>query len=190
MSAGAWTLLLLVLAIALAGVWLYNRLVRLRNTVAEAWAGIDVQLQRRHELVPNLVATVRGYTEYEFEVLNELTRRRNPNVDGMQALTGQETELSRGISGLFALAEDYPDLKASDTFRQLHDSLVEVENQLQYARRYYNGAVRDLNNAVESFPGNLVARAFSFESAEFFEIELASQRATPRVALDREPAQP
>lgn len=186
MSAASWTLLLVLLVAALAGVWLYNRLVRLRNTVSEAWAGIDVQLLRRHELVPNLVATVRGYTEYEFEVLNELTRRRNPALEGMDTVTHQETELSRGISGLFALAEDYPDLKASDTFRQLHDSLVDVENQLQYARRYYNGAVRDLNNAVESFPGNLVARAFNFESAEFFEIELASQRAAPRVSLDRQ----
>jgi LemA protein len=130
------TLLVLVLVI---GVWLYNRLVRNRNLVKEAWAGIDVQLQKRAELVPNLVQTVK--------------------------------------------AEEYPDLKASEGFQQLHNSLVEIEEHLQFARRYYNGAVRDNNNLVESFPSNIIAGMFKFSLAEFFEIELASQRSVPDVEL-------
>lgn len=171
--------------VAVAGlvIWLYNRMVRLRNTVNEAWAGIDVQLQRRHELVPNLVSTVKGYMAHEASVLENVTLARSAIPDRVPQLSAQETGLSRSLGELFALAEDYPELKASEGFQQLHRSLVEVEEQLQYARRYYNGAVRDNNNLVESIPANLVARAFSFSSAQFFEIELASQREAPRVAL-------
>lgn len=178
-----WVLLLLVIAVLPAGIVLYNRLVRARNIVAEAWAGVDVQLQRRHELVPNLVATVGGYMGHEADVLANVTLARSPEPDRVAELSGRETELSRAMGRLFVLAEAYPDLKASDTFAQLHDSLVEVENQLQFARRYYNGAVRDNNNRVESFPSNLVARLFRFQAAEFFEIELASQREAPDVRL-------
>ena len=176
-----WWWLLPALALVLGGIWIYNLLVRRRNIVAEAWAGIDVQLQRRHELVPNLVATVRGYREHEAETLRELTLARSTRPDRVPELSRQETGLSRSLARLFALAEDYPELKASDNFRQLHAALVEIEDHLQYARRYYNGAVRDLNNLVESFPANLVARSFGFRPADFFEIEFASQRAAPRV---------
>jgi LemA protein len=177
-------LIVLLVLLAITVVWFYNRLVRLRNTVAEAWAGIDVQLQRRHELVPNLVATVKGYLRHEAEVLESVTLERSALPDHVAELSGQETRLSRALGRLFALAEDYPELRASESLGQLHDSLVEVEEQLQYARRYFNGAVRDHNNAVESFPSNLVARTFDFRPAEFFEIELASQRQAPRVDLD------
>lgn len=176
-------LVVIMVVLAILVVWLYNRLVRQRNIVAEAWAGIDVQLQRRHELIPNLVSTVRGYMDHEAGVLAGVTLARSPLPDRVAELSAQETRLSRSLGKLFALAEDYPELKASEGFAQLHRSLVDVEEQLQYARRYYNGAVRDNNNLVESIPSNLVARAFGFKSAEFFEIELASQRAAPHVAL-------
>jgi LemA protein len=173
---------LLVLALIL-GVWLYNRLVRNRNLVKEAWAGIDVQLQKRAELVPNLVQTVKGYTSHESSVLEELTRIRSEKESGVNQRAAQETALSKSLGRLFALAEEYPDLKASEGFQQLHNSLVEIEEHLQFARRYYNGAVRDNNNLVESFPSNIIAGMFKFSLAEFFEIELASQRSVPDVEL-------
>lgn len=173
----------IVLLLGAGLVWVYNRLVRQRNIVLAAWSDIDVQLTKRHELVPNLVATVRGYMQHEAEVLEQTTLARSAGPEGLAPLQEQETGLSRQLGRLFALAEDYPDLKASEGFQQLHRSLVEVEDDLQYARRYYNGAVRDNNNLVQSFPVNLVAGPFGFQEAEFFEIELASQREAPRVAL-------
>ena len=178
------TSILIALFIVLVwAVWTYNRLVRLRNQVDEAWAGIDVQLQRRHELVPNLVATVKGYMKHESGVLERVTKLRgNPQMERGERAS-QESGLSRSIGRLFAIAEDYPDLKASEGFRQLHASLVEIEDHLQYARRYYNGAVRDNNNLVESFPSNIIANMFKFTQAEFFEIELASQRSAPHVDI-------
>ena len=166
-------------------VWTYNRLVRLRNQVDEAWAGIDVQLQRRHELVPNLVATVKGYMQHESGVLERVTRLRGDPEMKREERASQESGLSRSIGRLFALAEDYPELKASEGFSQLHESLVEIEEQLQYSRRYYNGSVRDNNNLVEGFPSMLIARGFSFRPAVFFEIELASQRAAPDIDLGK-----
>lgn len=176
--------ILVILSLLLVAIaWLYNRLVRNRNQVSEAWAGIDVQLQKRHELVPNLVATVKGYTAHESGVFEEVARVRAAQGAGAAELGRRETGLSHALSRLFALAEDYPELKASEGFHQLHQSLVEIEEHLQYARRYYNGAVRDNNNLVESFPSNLVARLFGFTSAEFFEIELASDRQAPDVSL-------
>ena len=179
------TLFLIALLVPLAwGVWTYNRMVRLRNQVDEAWAGIDVQLQRRYELVPNLVATVKGYMKHESGVLERVTRlRAQPEMETGERAS-QESGLSRSIGRLFALAEDYPDLKASEGFRQLHSSLVEIEEQLQFARRYYNGSVRDNNNLVEGFPSMLIARLFSFRVATFFEIELASQRQAPEIDLE------
>ncbi len=175
--------LLVILALGIGLVWVYNRLVRQRNIVSAAWADIDVQLQKRHELVPNLVATVRGYMRHEADVLENTTLARRGAPEDLGPLAAQETGLSRSIGQLFLLAEDYPDLKASDGFQQLHESLVAVEDDLQYARRYYNGAVRDNNNLIQSFPVNLVAGPLGFREAEFFEIELASQRQAPRVAL-------
>ena len=183
-------LILIFLAAAAIGwgVWTYNRLVRLRNQVDEAWAGVDVQLLRRYDLVPSLVATVKGYRAHETHALERVTelrgqrdQDRNP---GTESRAAGESGLSRSIARLFALAEAYPDLKADRTFMQLHDSLVEIEDQLQYARRYYNGSVRDNNNLVQGFPSLLIARLFGFREAEFFEIELASQRDTPQVDLD------
>lgn len=179
----AW-ILLVVAATALGwSVWTYNRLVRLRNQVAEAWAGIDVQLQRRWDLVPGLVATVKAYMQHESGALERVTHLRDHADMAVGQRSGEESGLSRSIGRLFALAEDYPELKADAGFRQLHESLVRIEEQLQYARRYYNGSVRDNNNLVEGFPALLIARLFGFRAADFFEIELASQRAVPAVTL-------
>jgi len=162
--------------------WTYNRLVKTRNQVNEAWAGIDVQLQRRYDLVPNLLATVKGYMQHESSVLERVTRLRgNPEME-LTERAEEESGLSRSIGRLFAIAEDYPDLKARG-FAQLHASLVRVEEHLQFARRYYNGSVRDNNNLVEGFPPMIIAKAFGFAGAAFFEIELASQRAAPEIKL-------
>ncbi len=174
---------IIVLLILGTGIWLYNRLVRNRNRVSEAWAGIDVQLQKRSELVPNLVQTVKGYASHESSVFEEVARIRKTGGTDVDAVAQQETALSRSLGRLFALAEDYPDLKASEGFQQLHDSLIDIEDHLQFARRYYNGAVRDNNNLVESFPSNVIAGFFNFKLAEFFEIELSSQRSAPDVVL-------
>ena len=176
-------LVILVLVVLGTGIWIYNRLIRNRNRVSEAWAGIDVQLQKRAELVPNLVKTVKGYATHESSVFEEVAHTRATGETTVDARAKQETALSRSLGRLFALAEDYPDLKASEGFQQLHNSLIEIENHLQFARRYYNGAVRDNNNVVESFPSNLVAGVFNFNLADFFQIELVSQRSAPDVDL-------
>ncbi|MDT8320663.1 MAG: LemA family protein [Xanthomonadales bacterium] len=170
--------------LVLWGIWTFNRLVRLRNQVNEAWAGIDVQLQRRHALVPNLVAAVKGYQQHESSALQRVTQLRGHPELPLEERAAEESSLSRSIGRLFALAEDYPELKASGNFAQLHDTLVEIEEHLQYARRYYNGSVRDHNNLVESFPAMLVAWPFGFRQAAFFEIELSSERSVPIVALE------
>lgn len=178
-----WLLLILLIGLLGWSISTYNGLIKLRNQVNEAWAGIDVQLQLRYELVPNLLATVKGYMQHESSVLERVSHLRGEPGMSLQQRAGEESGLSRSIGKLFALAEAYPELKASEGFQQLHQSLVNIEDQLQFARRYYNGSVRDNNNRVESFPSMLVARLFGFKLAEFFEIELASQRLAPAVQL-------
>jgi len=173
-----------VFAILAWAAWTFNRLVKMRNQVKEAWAGIDVQLQRRYDLVPGLVATVKGYTSHESSVLDRVTRLRGNPKMALPERADEESGLSRSIGKLFALAEDYPDLKASEGFQQLHRSLVEIEDHLQFARRYYNGSVRDNNNRVEGFPSMIIARLFRFTLAPFFEIELAGQRTVPEISLN------
>jgi LemA protein len=172
-----------------AGVWVvvaYNRLVRRRNLVAEGYSGIDVQLKRRHDLVPNLVACVKGYAGFERSLLEDITRLRT--AAGADTAIGDrkthENALTDRLKTLFALAEAYPDLKANKNFAQLSTQLVEIEDGLQYARRYYNGTVRDYNIAVESFPSRLVAGAFGYQGAEFFEVETVNEREAPSVRFD------
>jgi LemA protein len=175
-----------VAVLAACAVLLFNRLVRLRNQHRTAWSDIDVQLQRRHDLVPQLVAAVRGYAAHEQATLEAVTELR------MQALAARdpawlgavETELEQALGRLLALQEAYPDLKASQNFVQLSESLVEVEEHLQYARRFYNGAVRDYNDAIQRVPDLLIARGFGFAAADFFQAEAGSQ-AAPRVELAR-----
>ena len=167
---------ILTIALLLTGTWAawtYNRLVRMRNQVNEAWAGIDVQLQRRYDLVPNLLATVKAYMKHESGVLERVTRLRGNPEMALNERASQESGLSRSIGRLFAVAEDYPELKASEGFAQLHTSLVEIEEHLQFARRYYNGSVRDNNNLVEGFPSKIIASLFRFGLANFFEIVIS-----------------
>ena len=169
------------------GVLIYNRLVALRQRVNEGWSGIDVQLKRRANLVPNLVNTVKGYVQHERGTLEAVTamRARVQDAAGAGPAARQEAEggLSAALVQLFAVAENYPDLKADGSFVELQDSLGELEDQIQMARRYYNGAVRDMNTLVESFPSNLVAGWFRFQTADYFEIADAADRAVPDVAF-------
>ena len=164
----------------------YNRLVRRQNLVKEGSSGIDVQLKRRHELVPSLIACVQGYASFERSVLEDVIRLRTAadNASTMAEINLEENRLTAGLKSLFAVAEAYPDLKANANFAQLSTQLVEIEDALQYSRRYYNGAVRDLNIAVESFPSNLVAGWFGFPPADYFEVESIGERAVPRVSLE------
>ena len=181
--------LLVVLALAAAVVvWvvvMYNSLVRMRSMVEEAWSGIDVQLKRRTDLIPNLVSTVKGYAAHEKETLEEVIRMRNQaqSAQGVGETAQAQGLLGQALGRLFALAESYPDLKANANFTQLQASLGEIEDQIQLSRRYYNGAVRNLNVAVESFPSNLVAGRFGFAKAEYFELESAAERTVPTVSF-------
>lgn len=174
-------------ALAAWGVSLYNGLVKRRNLAEEGWSGIDVQLKRRADLVPNLVETVKGYATHERELLENVTELRNqaraaPAGD-VAARSQIEGMLSGALGRLLAIVENYPDLEANQNFLALQESLQTVEHEIQMARRYYNGATRDLNVMVESFPSNLVAGWFGFGKKPFFEIEDAAAREAPKVSF-------
>lgn len=159
----------------------YNLLVRARNMVSEAWSGIDVQLKRRHDLIPNLIDSVKAYSSHERGLFTNIaeTRSQSMATDAIPAKGEVENALSGQLKTLLAIAESYPDLKASANFLGLQKSLSEIEDQIQYARRYYNATVRDYNIRVQSFPGLLFAKLFGFATAEFFEIEFATERDAP-----------
>ncbi len=184
MTVLAVIVLLALLALLAWAVFSFNRLVRLRNQVRTAWADVDVQLIRRHDLVPSLVSAVKAYAGHEQAVLATVTELRGQAMAAQAPgkLGGIESALEQGIGRLLALKESYPDLKASENFSSLQRDLVEVEEQLQYARRFYNGAVRDLNDAVQRVPDLLVARIGGFDNAEFFQAEEAG-RAAVKVEL-------
>lgn len=157
--------------IAVVGIVLYNRLIRGRNRVDTAWSDIDVQLQRRHDLVPRLVKAVDQYAKYEKATLQAVTELRAEAMQQVNVRTRGKVEekLSAGLGRLLALAESYPDLKANENFLNLQKQLVETENYLQFARRYYNGSVRDYNTMIESVPNNIVAAMFGFSQRDFFQ---------------------
>ena len=171
----------------LGALWLvvlYNRLVKSRNQLREGWSGVDVQLKRRHELIPTLVKCVRGYQSHERELLEAVVRERGvaQAASGAGEARSAERVLARDLGRIVALVEQYPELKADEAFLSLMEDLVEIEDYLQYARRYYNGSARDLNNLVESFPANLFAGMFGFKAADFFEVENVSERLPPDLA--------
>jgi len=173
-----------VLVIALLyGVSIYNRLVKLRNLVQEAWSSIDVMLKKRHDLIPNLVETVKGYATHERETLENVTKARNLAVgaDSVEAKEAAEKNLNQAMVNLFAVAEQYPDLKANANFQQLQAELSSIENDIEKSRRYYNGTVRENNTLVESFPSNIVANMYKFEKSKFFELENIAEREVPNV---------
>ena len=177
----------LVAALAVYFMYAYNALIKKRNFVAEGWSGIDVQLRRRADLVPNLVETVKGYAAHEDRLFRDLSELRARSISGgsvnEQSSVGQA--MSAALGRLFAIAEAYPELKADANFRDLQDKLAGIEDEIQLSRRYYNGAVRNLNTMIESFPSNLVANAFRFTKAEFFEIGDEAARQVPRVEVSR-----
>ena len=165
-------------AVLVWGVWLFNRLIRDRNQVRAAWSDVDVQLQRRHDLVPSLVESVKGYASHESELLERVVAERNlaRRTQGVAATGEVEQRLDQALPKLLALAEAYPDLKASANFAQLSRELVEVEDHLQFARRFYNGSVRQYNTRIQQVPDVLVARLLGFAEAEFFAAEDAARR--------------
>ncbi|WP_337173307.1 LemA family protein [Paludisphaera sp.] len=178
-AVGAASLALVYLA------WTYNRLIGLSRRADGAWSDVDVQLKRRWDLVPTLVETVKGYARHESGTLEEVVRAR---AEATRAATvpergATEGSLSGAVGRLFAVAESYPELKAGRNFQDLHQALVDVEDHVQYARRYYNAVVRDLNTLIEGFPSSLMARAAGFAPRAFFQIDVA-ERSAPRVAFD------
>ncbi|MEZ5896929.1 MAG: LemA family protein [Parvularculaceae bacterium] len=179
--------LALALALGVGVIVIFNRLVQKRMLVDNGWADIDVQLKRRSELIPPLVETVKGYASHERTLFEEITQKRNAALsagDDPDARASAETALSRPVGRIFALAEDYPDLKANENFLDLQKQLAETEDKIEMARRFYNGAVRELNILVASVPSNFVAGAFGFSPRKYFEIA-DGDRATPAVALGR-----
>ena len=175
-------LFILVVLIALWLAFTYNSLVRLRNRAQEAWADINVQLKRRYDLIPNLVETVKGYASHEKQVLENVTKARSQAMQATgSAKAGAENQLSSTLKSLFAVAENYPDLKANQNFSKLQDELTDTEDKLQAARRFYNGQVRDLNTKRETFPTNLMANAFGFAKMDFFGSVSDAERAPVQV---------
>ncbi|AKR54530.1 membrane protein [Youhaiella tibetensis] len=178
-------ILLIIVAVLGYAVYLYNSLVRNRQLTQEGWSGIDVQLKRRADLIPNLLETVKGYMTHERETLEAVTNARAAAQAGANAPPEERAKLEGALTGalgrLLAVAEAYPDLKANTTFLDFQQALQGVEDEIQLARRYYNGAVRNLNVAVESFPSAIIANMFKFTKAEYFELENAADRAVPTV---------
>src|SRR5437870_6742661 len=173
-----WIVLGLIALVLLYGVLTYNRLVRLRVRTENAWSQIDVQLRRRYDLIPNLVEAVKGYAAHEREVFEEVTKARAQAeaASGVKDQAQAENQLTAGIRRLIAVAENYPQLKASENFLALQEELTGTESKIAFARQFYNDQVTILNNLVQSFPSNIVAGIFSFHAREFFEIEETAAR--------------
>lgn len=184
-----YAIIIIVAVIVLIGGWFvltYNNLVRSRNQVDEAWSDIDVQLKRRYDLIPNIMETVKGYAAHEKEVFENVTKARAAAMKAEEAgdpkAAGEaENMLSGALKTLFAVAENYPELKANQNFLQLQDELSDTENKIQASRRFYNGVVRDFNTRVQVFPTNLIAGMLGFGKREFFELENEGEREAPKV---------
>jgi LemA protein len=182
--------LILLAAIVIAGGYLiygYNALVKYKNLVAEGWSGIDVQLRRRADLIPNLVESVKGYAAHEDKLFRDIADLRAKSIAG--GSVSEQSQVSQAITGmlgrLFAIAEAYPELKADANFRDLQGKLSGVEDEIQLSRRYYNGAVRNFNTMIESFPTNIISGFFQFAKAEFFEIGDQAARQVPKVEFNK-----
>lgn len=187
------TTIIVVAILAVVAIYVavtYNKFVQLVQRAKEAWADIDVQLKRRYDLIPNLIETVKGYAAHEKETLDAVTQARaaatETHIDAgsvtpeqIAAMAGAESALSGALSRLLAVAENYPDLKANTNFLELQRELSDTENKIQAARRFYNGNVRDLNIALQSFPSNIVGNMFSFKGEEYFELEENSEEREP-----------
>ena len=166
-------------------VYSYNRLIAMRNMIDTAYSNIDTLLQKRFDLVPNLVSTVKGYMKHERELLEAVTRARSDwmNASTIKENAGADNVAARALKSIFAVAENYPDLKANKNFLLLQEELVGIENKIAYARQRYNRTVLDLNNAVQQFPTNLMAQFFGFQTREFFEVESENMREAPHLEI-------
>jgi LemA protein len=178
-----WIILGVLVVIILWVIFTYNGLIRLRNRTKEAWADIDVQLKRRYNLIPNLIETVKGYAAHERKVFEKVTEARSKamGTKGIKEKGQAENVLSGTLKTLFALSENYPQLRASDNFLELQRELRDTEDKIQAARRFYNGNVRDLNIKIESFPANIIAKSFNFKQMELFELEGPEKREPVKV---------
>lgn len=177
-----WILPALLVAAIIWAIGIYNALIKRRNYVEDAWSGIEVQLKKRHNLIPNLVKTIKGYTEHEASLLKAVTRLRVPKIQASLAETSAlEQSFSKQLSGIMVQVEAYPDIKADGNFQRLQDQLETVEGDIERARRYYNGSVRDFNTLIQSFPSNLIADHYHFTEADFFELDLEAARQVPEI---------
>ena len=178
-----WGLLIAVVVGAIVVISMYNQLVSTRNEVKNAWAGIDVQLKRRYDLIPNLVETVKGYLAHEKTVLENVIKARQQAIDvsGVKEQGKAETALTQSLRSLFAVVENYPNLKANQNLLSLQEELASTENKISFSRNNYNDWVQKLNTAIEQFPTNVIAGTFGFQKEEFFEVEDASVKEAPKV---------
>jgi LemA protein len=187
MNVAVWVIIGVVVVLLIMFIATYNGLVRLRNQVKNAWAQIDVQLKRRHDLIPNLVETVKGYMKHERGTLEAVTKARNLAQQLTSAGAGErgkaEGELSSALSRLLAVAERYPDLKANQNFLALQEELASTENKISFSRQYYNDSVLGLNNKIQMFPSNMIAGMTGFKAGEFFEVTVAGEREAPKVSF-------
>ncbi len=189
MSGAIIALVVVAVIIVLLGLWLagtYNGLVRLRNQVENAWAQIDVQLKRRHDLIPNLVETARGYMKHERQTLEEITKARNlaQKASGPGEASEAEQQLSSALGQFFLVVENYPDLKANQNFLALQEELTSTENKIGFARQFYNDQTMQYNIRIQSFPANLVAGMLGFHRRDLFELESEAERQVPRVSFE------
>ena len=180
-----WVIAGIVVVLLIIFIFIYNRLVGLRNQLKNAWAQIDVQLKRRYDLIPNLVETVKGYVKHERETLEAVTKARNLAQQMASAGAGErgkaEGELSSALARLLAVVENYPDLKANQNFLALQEELTSTENKISFSRQYYNDSVLRYNNKIQMVPSNIVAGLFNFQLGEFFEVEIPAEREAPKV---------
>ena len=181
----SWIVITVIVFVIVVVISLYNSMVQARNLAQEGWSGIDVQLKRRADLIPNLLEAVKGYMGHEKSVLEDVTASRAQAMQAADPADRAKAEgmLTGALGKLMMVAENYPDLKASQNFQELQKSLSDTEDQIQMARRYYNGATRDLNIKVQSFPGNMVAGMFGFHQMSYFELENPADRNAPKVSL-------
>ena len=180
---GLIIVLVVIGLVMLYGVTVYNKLVRFRTLVEEAWSGINVQLKKRHDLIPNLMETVKGYATHERETFESVTRARASAIQAQDVKTQEaaENQLSGALMRLMAISERYPELKANQNFMQLQEQLGIIETDIEKSRRYYNGAVRQKNIAIDTFPSNMVANMFNFSKSPFFELESEAEKAVPQI---------
>lgn len=180
-------LLVIIIVVVLGLIGIYNGLVTLRVRAEEAWSDIDVQLKRRHDLIPNLIETVKGYAKHESELLERVTAARTQAIQSANASPAEQAKnenmLTGALKSVFALTESYPDLKANQNFLKLQEELASTEDKIQASRRFYNGNVRDLNTKIDTFPSNIIANMFGFQKKEFFEIEDKSERENVKVSF-------